>query len=146
MRIIQIQIATDIFPDKQRFDREKGGHGVKEKERGAGEAREMAREKERERAQARETTLQLLISMHHLSILAPTSLIDFHSADCMAARYPGAIFNHLAFVDSYLRGAQKIAVERITLGGIHVFTELLMPVGKINAAKNGMTRYRVDRI
>lgn len=76
----------------------------------------MEREKEREgeRTRARETTLQLLISMHHLSILAPASLIDFHSAGCMAARYPGAIFNHLAFVDSYLRGARKIAAGRNT--------------------------------
>lgn len=55
MRIIQIQIATDIFPDKQRFDREKGGHGVKEKERSreTREAREMAREKERENERKR---------------------------------------------------------------------------------------------
>lgn len=91
-----------------------GGHGGKRKreikrQRGG---RNGERKRVRERARARETTLQLLISMHHLSILAPASLIDFHSAGCMAARYPGAIFNHLAFVDSYLWGARKIAAGR----------------------------------
>lgn len=87
-----------------------GGHGGKRK-------RELKRQRgERERARARETTLQLLISMHHLSILASASLIDFHSAGCMAARYPGAIFNHLAFVESYLWGARKIAAGRNTRG------------------------------
>lgn len=122
------------------------GHGAKQKERSREtERREKWRGRRRERAQARETTLQLLISMHHLSILAPTSLIDFHSADCMAARYPGAIFNHLAFVDSYLRGAQKIAVERNTRRDSRIHG-IISAVGKINAVKNGMAWYRVDRI
>jgi len=66
--------------------------------------------------------------MHHLSILAPASLIDFHSAGCMATRYPGAIFNYLAIVDSYLRGAQKIAVNSC----IH---RIINAIGKINAVK-----------
>lgn len=101
-----------------------------------GEEREVEREKEREgeRARARETTLQLLISMHHLSILAPASLIDFHSAGCMAARYPGAIFNHLAFVDSYLRGARKIAAGRNTRQDSRI-RGIINMTGKINAVK-----------
>lgn len=32
----------------------------------------------------------------------------------MAARYPGAIFNHLVFVDSHLRGAREVVAGRRT--------------------------------
>ena len=72
------------------------------------EEEEKARERERE--SERRWEAKPLYNFWYrciISILAPGSLIDFHSAGCMAARYPGAIFNHLALDESQLHGVPK---------------------------------------
>lgn len=60
----------------------------------------------------RETTLQLLISMHHLD--PRTEFSDRFSFRGLhgGSRYPGAIFNHLAFVDSHVRGGREKMREK----------------------------------
>lgn len=58
----------------------------------------------------------------------------------MAARYPGAIFNHLAFVDLYLRGAREIAAGRRTRRRIRgAFAKLLIRTIGVKRDRNEMT-------